>query len=166
MAEEQLSQEEIQKRIQLMKENCIFCKIIKGEIPGKTIFEDDICMAILDINPATNGHLLLIPKEHYMMMPMVPDEVLGHLSVISKYLSDLLKEAFNANESTIYMANGAAAGQQVQHFMVHVIPRYKDDGLNFNVKGEPLPEKELHVLTEKLKQKLNEFSQQSANKGQ
>jgi histidine triad (HIT) family protein len=162
--EEQLSQEEIQKRIQLMKENCIFCKIVKGEIPGKKIFEDEICIAILDINPATNGHLLLIPKEHYMMMPMVPDEVLGHLSVISKYLSDLLKEAFDTKESTIYMANGAAAGQQVQHFMIHVIPRYKDDGLNFNIKGNSLSEQELHTLTEKLKVKLNEFSQQSVSK--
>lgn len=160
MAEEQLSQEEIQKRIQMMKENCIFCKIVKGEVPGKKIFEDDMCIAILDINPATNGHLLLIPKEHYMMMPMVPDEVLGHLSVISKYLSDLLKESMDAKDTTIYMANGAAAGQQVQHFMIHVIPRYKDDGLNFNVQGNPLPEQELQGLTEKLKLKLNEFSQQ------
>ena len=95
-----------------------------------------------------------------MMMPMVPDEVLGHLSVISKYLSDLLKESMDAKDTTIYMANGAAAGQQVQHFMIHVIPRYKDDGLNFNVQGNPLPEQELQGLTEKLKLKLNEFSQQ------
>ena len=74
--------------------DCIFCKIIKGDIPAKTIFEDDRCIAILDINPATIGHILLMPKEHYMMMPMVPDEILGHLSVISKYLSDLLKKTF------------------------------------------------------------------------
>mgnify|MGYP002637810423 CR=1 FL=1 len=155
MVEEQLSQEEIQKRIELMKENCIFCKIIKEEIPAKKIFEDDICLAILDINPATTGHLLLMPKEHYMMMPMVPDEVLGHLSVISKYLADLLRQSFDCRDVTIFIANGGAAGQQSQHFMIHVIPRYDDDGLDFDLKGEELSSLELQDLAEKIKLKLS-----------
>lgn len=151
---QQLSEEEIQKRIQMMKDNCIFCKIIKKEIDSKIVFEDDICLAILDINPATSGHLLLMPKEHYMMMPMVPDEILGHLSVISKYLSDLLKETFSCSNVTIFMANGAAAGQQSQHFMIHVIPRYENDGLNFDLSGNKLSEEELKNLAEKFKEIL------------
>lgn len=154
MAEEQLSQEEIQKRIQLMKDNCIFCKIIKKEIDSKIIFEDELCFAILDINPATNGHILLMPKEHYMMMPMVPDEVVGHLSVISKYLSDLLTQTFNAKDVSVFIANGAAAGQQSQHFMFHVIPRYSDDGLDFNLNGGNLSQSELEELADKFKEKL------------
>lgn len=153
---EQLSQEEIQKRIELMKQNCIFCKIVKKEIPAKLVFEDDICMAILDINPATHGHLLLMPKEHYMIMPMVPDEVIGHLSVISKYLSDLLKETFGCIDSTVFIANGGAAGQQSQHFMMHVIPRYQDDGLDFNIVGETLSDVELQALSDKIKAKLSQ----------
>lgn len=156
MAEEQLSQEEIQKRIEMMKENCIFCKIVKEEIPSKKVFEDDICLAILDINPATKGHLLLMPKEHYMMMPMVPDEVIGHLGVISKLLSDLLKKTFFAKDVSVFVANGAAAGQQSQHFMMHVIPRYKDDNLNFNLEGSKLSEQELNNLAEKIKLKLTQ----------
>ena len=155
MANENLSQEEIENRIKLMKENCIFCKIAKKEVEAKIVFEDDICIAILDINPATNGHLLLMPKEHYMMMPMVPDEVIGHLSVISKYLSDLLKETFSPNDVTVFIANGAAAGQQSQHFMMHVIPRYDDDGLDFDLSGEKLSEDELKELVDKFKTKLN-----------
>jgi len=151
---QELSQEEIQKRIEMMKENCIFCKIVKKEIPAKIVFEDDVCLTILDINPATKGHLLLMPKEHYMMMPMVPDEVLGHLSVISKYLSDLLKETFSCLDVTVFMANGAAAGQQSQHFMIHVIPRYENDGLNFDLTGNKLSVDELKDLAEKFKQKL------------
>lgn len=150
----ELSKEEIQKRIELMKQNCVFCKIIKGEIPAKKIFEDNLCIAILDINPATKGHLLLMPKEHYMMMPMVPDEVLGHLGVISKYLSELLTQVFSPNDVSIFIANGAAAGQQSQHFMMHVIPRYKGDNLNFNLEGSSLNEKELIELTNKMKEKL------------
>jgi len=160
---EQLSQEEIQKRMEMMKQNCIFCKIINKEIPSQIIFEDDICLAILDINPATNGHLLLMPKEHYMMMPMVPDQVLGHLTVISKYLSDLILETFkDATDATVFIANGAAAGQQSQHFMIHVIPRYENDNLNFNLEGEKLNEQELKSLAEKFQQKLVEMNNQQS----
>lgn len=160
MAEqEQLSEEEIKKRIQMMKDNCIFCKISKKEMDSKVVFEDDVCIAILDIAPATNGHILLLPKEHYMMMPMVPDEVLGHLSVISKYLSELLIESMGAIDSTIFIANGAAAGQQSQHFMVHVIPRYDGDKLDFSLEGEGnLDEAELRSIQEKIKLKLEEMN--------
>ena len=156
---ENLSEEEIKKRIELMKENCIFCKITKKELDSKIVFEDDICIAILDISPVTIGHLLLMPKEHYMMMPMVPNEILGHLSVISKYLSDLLKQTFDTKNVTIYMANGAAAGQQSQHFMMHIIPRYENDGVDFNLDGKEnkLSEEELIKLTKELKDGLNNF---------
>lgn len=156
---QELSQEEIQKRIQMMKDNCIFCKIINKEIPSQVIFEDDICLAILDINPATKGHILLMPKEHYMMMPMVPDQVLGHLTVMSKYLSDLIKATFeDCKDTTVFIANGAAAGQQSQHFMQHIIPRYDNDNINFDIKGEKLNPEELKSLAEKFQQKLVEMN--------
>lgn len=156
-----LSQEEIQKRMQLMKENCIFCKIINKEIPSQTIFEDDICLAILDINPATKGHILLMPKEHYMMMPMVPDQILGHMTIMSKFLSDLVKKTFpDSIDSTVFIANGAAAGQQSQHFMQHLIPRYENDNINFDVTGDKLDEQELKSLAEKFQAKLVEMNSQ------
>jgi histidine triad (HIT) family protein len=158
MAQEELSKEEIEKRIQLMKDNCIFCKMSNKEIDSKIIFEDEICFAILDINPVANGHILLMPKEHYMMMPMVPDEVLGHLSVISKYLSDLLKNSLDCIDATIFMANGAAAGQQSQHYMLHVIPRYDGDKLDFNLEGSKLSPSELDELANKFKQRLTQGS--------
>jgi histidine triad (HIT) family protein len=154
MEQGELSQEEIQKRMQMMKENCIFCKIAKKEIEGKIVFEDELCMAILDINPATTGHLLLFPKEHYMMLPMVPDEVLGHLSMISKYLSDLLMQSFTARDVSLFIANGVAAGQQSQHYMMHVIPRYEEDGVEFNLGKGSLSSQELESLTLKLREKL------------
>ena len=153
---EQLSQEEVQKRMQLMKDNCVFCKMASKEMDAKIVFEDDVCFAVLDINPATNGHLLLIPKEHYMMLPMVSDEVLGHLSVISKYLTDLLKESMKCKDTTVFIANGKAAGQQSSHFMMHVIPRYEHDGLDFNLKGEKLSEEELNDLANKFKMGLTQ----------
>lgn len=159
MTQEQPTQEEIQKRMQMMKDNCIFCKIIKKEIPAQTIFEDDICLAILDINPASKGHILLMPKEHYMMMPMVPDQVLGHMSIMSKYLSDLIKKTFpDSKDTTVFIANGAAAGQQSQHFMSHLIPRYDNDNINFDVKGAKLNQQELKTLAEKFQAKLVEMN--------
>ena len=151
---EEISKEEIQKRIELMKENCIFCKIVRKEIPSKIIFEDDICMAFLDINPSTVGNTILIPKEHYMMLPMMPDEVLGHLGVISKYIADLLKETFKAIDVTIMIANGTAAGQQVQHFSMNILPRYENDSININIEGNSLKDEDLYYLAEKLKKKL------------
>ncbi|NQZ84271.1 MAG: HIT domain-containing protein [Nanoarchaeales archaeon] len=159
MTQEQPTQEEIQKRMQMMKDNCIFCKIIKKEIPAQTIFEDDICLAILDINPASKGHILLMPKEHYMMMPMVPDQVLGHMSIMSKYISDLIKKTFpDSKDTTVFIANGAAAGQQSQHFMSHLIPRYDNDNINFDVKGAKLNQQELKTLAEKFQAKLVEMN--------
>ena len=154
--DEEISSQDIQKRIELMKQNCIFCKIVKGEIPSKIIFEDEVCMAILDINPSTVGHTILIPKEHYMMMPMVPDEILGHMGVISKYINDLYKEVFNTLDMTVYISNGSAAGQQVQHFAMHLIPRYENDNVDFSLKGnESLNEEDLSYLAEKIKKKLS-----------
>ena len=152
--QQQLSPEEIQERIRVMKENCIFCKMATKEFDSKIIFEDDICIAILDINPMTNGHMLLMPKEHYMMMPMVPDEVLGHIAVISKYLNDLLRGSMKCDDVTVFMANGAAAGQQSQHFMSHIIPRYKGDNINFNLEGKKLSLSELEDLSNTFKQRL------------
>ena len=155
-----LSEEEIKKRMDLMKQNCIFCKIIKKEMDSNIVFEDDLCLAILDINPSTQGHLLLMPKEHYMLMPLVPNEVLGHLSIISKYLSELLIETFKAIDVSIYIANGSAAGQQSQHFMIHIIPRYKDDGINFNLNNDEenrMSEEEVKLLVSKLKDGIKNF---------
>lgn len=147
---EQLSQEEIQKRIELMKENCIFCKIAKKEIPSHIIHEDEQFIAFLDINPLTNGHTVLIPKEHYLMMSFVPDEVLGQVQILAKDLAILLKESMQAEDVTIVIPNGQAAGQQIQHFAIHLIPRYKDDGVEINLEGSERNQKELKVIEEKV----------------
>jgi histidine triad (HIT) family protein len=158
MAEPQLSPEEIQKRIELMKENCIFCKILKGEIPSYKVFEDDLCVAILDIRPTAKGQMILMPKEHYMMMPMVPDQVLGHISVISKYLCDLLKETYGYDDIVVQISNGAAAGQQIQHFFMSIIPKTSENKELFEVKKGSFSKSELEVMAKELKQKLQAIS--------
>ncbi|MBI2662233.1 HIT domain-containing protein [Candidatus Woesearchaeota archaeon] len=119
-----MSPEELAK---LQKQQCIFCQIISRKIPTKKIFEDEKCLAILDINPAAKGHLLLIPKEHYAIMPQVPEELLNHLTTISKKLSQILLRALKVSGTNIFIANGPAAGQRAQHFLVHIIPRKELD---------------------------------------
>ncbi|MFH1439331.1 MAG: HIT family protein [Candidatus Woesearchaeota archaeon] len=121
---------EQQKALEAQKEQCPFCKIIKGEIPSKKVFEDDKVIAILDINPANKGHLLVMPKEHYPIMPLIPPETFEYLSIKVKQLSKAVKESMLVFGTNIFIANGAAAGQQSQHFMLHIIPREENDGIS------------------------------------
>src|SRR3989344_6525517 len=121
-----MSPEELQE---LQRQQCIFCQIISGKIPSKKVYEDSVCWAILDINPAAKGHLLLLPKEHYAIMPQVPEKVLGHLSIVTKNLSQVLLKVLRADGTTVFIANGTAAGQRAQHFLFHLFPRKSGDGV-------------------------------------
>ncbi len=114
---------------ELQKQQCIFCQIVAGKIPSKKVYEDKRCAAVLDINPAAKGHILLLPREHYAIMPQVPEEILGHLFLVAKNLSQVLLKTFKADGTNIFIANGSAAGQRAQHFLVHVIPRKGGDGI-------------------------------------
>ncbi len=109
--------------------NCIFCKIINGEIPSVKIYEDDRILAFLDISQATKGHTLVIPKEHVDNIFEVKEEVIAYLFSKVPYLAKTIKDAFNAEGLNILNNNGKVAGQSVFHFHVHLIPRYgSEDG--------------------------------------
>ena len=111
--------------------DCIFCKIIKGELPSKTVYEDELIKVIMNINPATNGHLLVLPKEHYVNIMDIDEKVLSHsFKVIRDRLYKGLKESLNCEGLTI--ANNNELGQEIKHFHIHLIPRYKDDNADFN----------------------------------
>ncbi|NQV91880.1 HIT domain-containing protein [Candidatus Woesearchaeota archaeon] len=125
--EEKLKNMSPEEIADLQKQQCIFCQIVEGKVPSKKIYEDKQCIAILDIQPATKGHLLLIPKEHYAIMPQVPDDVLQHLFKISKRLSQALLRGLKVGGTSIFIANGQAAGQRALHFMIHLIPRKDGD---------------------------------------
>ena len=107
-------------------DNCIFCKIINGEIPSYTIYEDDIVKVFLDINPNTNGHMLIIPKKHYTDIYDMDDETILHIHKIQKEMYDLVKEKLGAIGCTFAQNNGIA--QDVKHYHMHLMPRYQNDG--------------------------------------
>ena len=111
--------------------DCIFCKIIKGELPSRTVYEDELIKVIMNINPATDGHLLVLPKEHYVNIIDIDEKVLSHTyRIIKDKLYSELKEKLNCEGLTI--ANNNELGQEIKHFHIHLIPRYKDDNADFN----------------------------------
>src|SRR3989338_5921481 len=163
---EQLSQEQIkalQEKIKNMspeelkefqKKQCIFCQIISGKVQSKKVYEDGDAIAILDVNPANPGHMLIMPKEHYSIMPQMPDDEIGHIFMVAKALSNASLRALEVQGSNIIVANGVAAGQRAQHFMAHLIPRKENDNLNFEVPQKNIPEKELENIQEMLSESL------------
>lgn len=108
-------------------ENCIFCKIANKEIPGKIIYEDDMCISFLDLSQTTDGHTLVIPKKHYKNILEVDDEVLGHLIKVTKKLANQIVTNLNASGVNILTNANEVAGQTVMHFHIHIIPRYNQD---------------------------------------
>ena len=103
----------------------IFCKIINGEIPSYTIYEDDAVKAFLDVNPSHNGHTLIVPKKHYENLFDIEEEILNHIMKIAKKLSLELKEKLNYDGITLTQNN--EYGQEVKHYHLHLIPKYKEE---------------------------------------
>ena len=106
----------------------IFEEIIKGNIPSSKIYEDEICVAILDINPFEKGHVLLIPKCNESLIENIDSSILSHLAVISAVISKKLRTALNADDTNILINNGPVAGQEIKHTHIHIIPRFKERG--------------------------------------
>ena len=103
----------------------IFCKIIKGEIPSYTIYEDEYVKAFLDVNPSHNGHTLIVPKKHYENLFNIDEEVLNHIFKISKKIAFHLKDRLNYDGISLCQNN--EYGQEVKHFHLHLIPKYKKE---------------------------------------
>ena len=112
----------------MKKADCIFCKIANGEIPSKTIYEDDRFRAILDLGPATKGHTLILPKEHADNLYELPEETAAALLPTVKVVAEKLKSRLGCEGLNLVQNNGEIAGQTVMHFHLHMIPRYENDG--------------------------------------
>ena len=117
-------------------EECLFCKIVKGELPSSKIYEDEDTLAFLDIFPVNKGHSLVISKEHYENIFDVPAESLAKISSVMKNVADAVKKGVNADGISIAQSNGKDAGQVIPHIHFHVMPRFKDDGLKLWPQGK------------------------------
>ena len=108
-------------------ENCIFCKIARHEIPSRIIYEDEICIAFLDLSQATNGHTLVIPKQHYDHFLDVDKDTLQHLIAVTQNIGQMLQTKLHAKGMNIITNMNEVAGQTVKHFHIHIIPRYQEN---------------------------------------
>ena len=116
--------------------DCVFCKIIKGELPSKTLYEDETTKVIMSIDPITNGHLLVIPKQHQVNILDIDEKFISNsFKLIKETLYPMLKEKLNCEGLTLLENN--FLGQEIKHFHIHLIPRYKDDH------AEPIANKDL-----------------------
>jgi len=113
-------------------ENCIFCKIVSGEIPCYKVFENDKILAFLDVNPATLGHVLVIPKKHFPNIFEIENDYLQELILVAKDIAIKMKMDFGAEGVSLFQSNGEAAEQTVFHFHLHLLPRMINDEINFS----------------------------------
>lgn len=137
----------------MKKENCIFCKLSNGEIPTNALYEDDIVKVIFDLNPASKGHVLIIPKNHFDDIYSMDNDTAAHVFQIAVKVSKAMKEVLNCDGLNIVQNNGEAAGQTVFHFHMHIIPRYEGDTVDIKwVPGKA----EAEEITE-IKEKIAQF---------
>ena len=125
---------------------CIFCKIANGEIPTNTIYEDADFRVILDAAPATKGHALILPKEHYGNLFEIPEELAGKAIILAKKIASVMKDRLDCDGVNIVQNNGETAGQTVFHFHMHIIPRYVDDGQVIGWKPTSPTEEEMTAI--------------------
>ncbi len=132
-------------------DSCIFCKIAAGEIPSATLYEDTDFRVVLDLNPASKGHALIIPKEHYRNLYDLDDALAAKALVLAKKMICKLKDVLGCDGYNIVQNNEEAAGQSVFHFHMHMIPRYQGDTVGLGWHMGTLTEEDKKELLEKIR---------------
>lgn len=147
-----------------VKDDCIFCKIANGEISSNTIYEDEHFRVIMDINPASKGHCIILPKTHAANLYELPDDWCKEVMPVAKKCAAVLKDVLDCEGVNVLQNNGALAGQTVFHLHVHLIPRYQDDTVEIQWKPtqrtdtEELEKRSVkHLQTKKIKKHQNEW---------
>jgi histidine triad (HIT) family protein len=130
--------------------DCLFCKIVAGEIPGTKVAEDDRTVAFMDINPATRGHLLVVPRDHAADLLTIPDEDLAACAAMARRMAQRAKDRLGADGVNLLNSCGSPAWQTVFHFHLHVIPRYEDDPLRLPWVPGPGDEDEIAAAAREL----------------
>ena len=135
-------------------ESCIFCKIVRKQAPSSVVYEDESVLAFLDIRPLNTGHILVIPKAHYVDIFGIPEEQLIQVHKFAKEVSLAVKKATEADGISIIQQNGKAAGQDIFHFHVHVVPRFEGQKLPPFSKLKKVERAKLDAMAKKIKQQL------------
>lgn len=137
-----------------LDKDCIFCKIVRGEIPSFKLFEDDKTLAFMDINPINPGHALIVPKHHAPNIFETPDDWLAAAMVTTRRVARGVETALKPHGMNIVQANGPGAAQSVFHLHIHVVPRAENDGIKMNWGINPGKMDEIRVIAERIKAAL------------
>lgn len=137
-----------------MENNCLFCKIIQGEIPSRTLYEDHRFKVILDAFPASEGHVIIISKNHYTNLFELPEEDAREIMVLAKKIGRGMMRILGCEGLNILQNNGEEAGQTVFHYHLHLIPRYKDDNISIKWKTEKIQDDKADMFIEKISKSL------------
>ena len=137
-----------------MKMDCIFCKIIKGDIPCTKVYEDENILSFLDIAPANKGHCLVVPKEHYESLIETPEEIINYSMKVAKKIARAMSASLANEGFNVLINNNKVAGQLVPHVHMHIIPRFKGDGIRLNWTPKKYKEKEINEFADKIKKFL------------
>lgn len=132
-------------------QNCIFCKIANGEIPSRTLYEDERFRVILDLGPATKGHALVLPREHFADIYEIPADWATDAVKVGQQIAVRMRERLHTDGANLVQNNGEAAGQTVPHFHLHVIPRYRGDGQHILWKPGTASDQELDEIVEAMR---------------
>ncbi len=130
--------------------DCIFCKIAQGEIPSKTIYEDEKFRVILDLAPVTKGHALILPKKHAINLFELSDETAAEAIVLAKKIAGKMREKLKCDGLNLLQNNGETAGQTIHHFHIHVIPRYEGDGQELGWVPNEATQEELEMVRKEI----------------
>jgi histidine triad (HIT) family protein len=133
---------------------CVFCKIVQREATASIVWEDDKVLVFLDIRPLNEGHTLVIPKEHYENIYETPDDIIAYIYRIVKQTAVIVKNATKADGITIIQQNGHAAGQEIFHLHVHVVPRYEGQKLPRFTDIPSAPREKLDAMAKRLREQF------------
>ncbi len=139
--------------------HCPFCLIVQKQLQSVVLYEDDLVMAVLDIRPATKGHTVVFPKRHIADFPSLAEDQAARLFLIGQKLATFLEELEGCEGINLFLPNGTVAGQTVDHILLHLIPRYTNDGLAFSWQSKTTTPEDLQKLREQLAPKLTTLSQ-------
>ncbi len=139
------------KGVLIMKrDDCIFCRLANGDIPTRSVYEDEKFNVIMDTNPASKGHVLILPKDHYADIHEIPGETVEKVMRLAKTMADRLAENLDADGINIVQNNGKAAGQTVFHFHLHIIPRYAGGPAMVTWEPQELPAEEMDAIQKQI----------------
>ncbi|KAL5865803.1 hypothetical protein ACOSQ3_003317 [Xanthoceras sorbifolium] len=153
-----------QQRLSVFEKDCVFCNIIRGQSPALKLYEDDMCICILDTNPLSRGHSLIIPKSHFSSLEATPPSVVAAMCSKVPFISNAIMKATGCDSFNLLVNNGAAAGQVIFHTHIHIIPRKASDCLwaSESLMRRPLKlDKETSQLTNQVREQLSKISKDS-----